>query len=139
MPCLYASNFTKNISIHTSLAEEDWEDKMKRLIWTIVLLAFYMSVCVAQTIAEYTFSTTTDGTLQDMTGSTNFTGFNPGTYYDDTAFGITNIGFSFSLGASSYTQFSINSNGQMQLGSTAISGGQASPAANTAPHCTTLS
>jgi PKD repeat protein len=105
---------------------------MKRLIWTVVFLALCMSVYVAQTINEYTFSTTTDGTLQDMTGSSNFVGLTPGSYYDDNASAVTNIGFTFNFGLGAYTQFSVNSNGQMQLGATAISGSAASPAANTA-------
>jgi len=83
---------------------------------------------MAQTIAEYTFSTTTDGTLEDMTGSTAL--LTAGTYYDDTASPVTNIGFTFGFGLGAYTQFSANSNGQMQLGPTAISGGSATPAAN---------
>lgn len=102
---------------------------MKKLMLLTVLLVLGLTFISAQTIAEYTFSTTADGTLQDMTGSTNL--LTAGTYYDDTASAVTNIGFSFSLGLGTYTQFSANSNGQMQLGATAISGGAASPAANT--------
>ncbi|GAB1366983.1 hypothetical protein MASR1M36_18540 [Candidatus Cloacimonadaceae bacterium] len=104
---------------------------MKSKLILLVLLLFSMTLIMAQTIAEYTFSTTTDGTLEDMTGSSNFTGLTPGTYYDDTASAVTNIGFTFGYGLGAYTQFSVNSNGQMQLGPTAISGGSASPAANT--------
>lgn len=105
---------------------------MKKFSLLLVLLVFSMTIIMAQTIAEYTFSTTADGTLQDMTGSSTFTNLTPGTYYDDTASAVTNIGFTFGFGLGAYTQFSVNSNGQMQLGPTAISGGSASPAANIA-------
>lgn len=101
---------------------------MKKLMLLIVVLALGITFISAQTIAEYTFATSTDGTLEDMTGSTNL--LTPGSYYDDTASAVTNIGFTFALGTGAYTQFSANSNGQMQLGATAISGGAATPAAN---------
>jgi len=101
---------------------------MKKLLFVLIMLTFSVAFLVSQTIAEYAFSTTTDGSLQDMTGSTNL--LSSGIYYDDTASPVTNIGFSFGFGTGSYTQFSANSNGQIQLGATAISGTQASPAAN---------
>lgn len=101
---------------------------MKKLMLLIVVLVLGITFISAQTIAEYTFATTTDGTLEDMTGSTNL--LTPGSYYDDTASPVTSIGFTFAFGTGAYTQFSANSNGQMQLGATAISGGSASPATN---------
>jgi len=104
---------------------------MKKYTLLIVLLALSMAFLSAQIIADYAFSNTTDGTLQDMTGSSSFTNLTPGTYYDDVASAVTNIGFTFGFGSGAYTQFSVNSNGQLQLGATAISGGAASPALNT--------
>jgi hypothetical protein len=103
---------------------------MKKISILIVMLVMSLAFLGAQTIAEYTFSNTTDGTLEDMTGSTDL--LTAGTYYDDTASPVTNIGFTFSFGMGAYTQFSANSNGQMQLGATAISGGSASPSAGLA-------
>ncbi|HNX38487.1 MAG TPA: choice-of-anchor J domain-containing protein [Candidatus Cloacimonadota bacterium] len=100
---------------------------MKRFMLLIVLLILSLTFLSAQTIAEYTYSTGTNGTLEDMTGSTAL--LTAGTYYDDTASSVTNIGFTFSFGLGAYTQFSANSNGQMQLGATVISGGSASPVA----------
>lgn len=102
---------------------------MKKSLLLTVLLILGLTFISAQTIAEYTFSTTTDGTLEDMTGSIDL--LTAGTYYDDIASPVTNIGFTFAFGTGAYTQFSANSNGQMQLGATAISGGSASPALNT--------
>ncbi len=103
---------------------------MKKLL-LLFTLAFLVSFTFlsAQGINEYTYGTSTDGTLEDMSGSTPLLAVN--TYYDDTASSVTSIGFTFAFGLGAYTQFSANSNGQMQLGATAISGGSASPAANT--------
>lgn len=103
---------------------------MKKIMILLAVLLASFAMLSAQSIAEYTFSTTTDGTLEDMSGSIDLLA--PGTYYDDTASPVASIGFTFALGASSYTQFSVNSNGQMQLGSTAIGGGAATPGANLA-------
>jgi hypothetical protein len=102
---------------------------MKKLTLFIVMLLFGMAVLGAQGINEYTYSTSTDGTLEDMTGSTAL--LTVGSYYDDTASAVTNIGFTFAYGTGGYTQFSANSNGQMQLGATVISGTAAAPALNT--------
>ncbi len=99
---------------------------MKKLSLLLVILIFSMTLILAQTIAEYTFSTTTDGTLEDMTGSTALLS---AAYHDDDASPVTNIGFTFGFGLGAYTQFSANSNGQMRLGSTVISGGATTPAA----------
>jgi hypothetical protein len=103
---------------------------MKKIMILLAVLLASFAMLSAQSIAEYTFSTTTDGTLDDMSGSIDLLA--PGTYYDDTASPVTDIGFTFALGASAYTQFSVNSNGQMQLGSTAIGGGASTPGANLA-------
>jgi hypothetical protein len=104
---------------------------MKKLLFLMIVLAFCTSALLSQTIADYTFSTATDGSLEDMsTGTTDI--FATGTYRDDTASTLQTIGFDFKLGATTYSQFSINSNGQMQLGSTVISGGSASPSSGLA-------
>lgn len=103
---------------------------MKKILILMVMLIMGMTLLTAQAISDYTFSTATNGSLEDMSsGTTNL--LVTGTYYDDVASAITNIGFIFKLGNTAYSQFSINSNGQMQLGTTAISGGAASPALNT--------
>jgi hypothetical protein len=104
---------------------------MKKLILLMIVFAFSAGIMLSQTIADYVYSTATDGSLVDMsTGTTPL--LTVGTYYDDTASAVINLGFNFKLGANTYSQFSVNSNGQMQLGATAISGGSASPALNLA-------
>lgn len=77
----------------------------------------------------YSSSTATNATLVDMsTGTTPL--LTVATYHDDDASVVTNIGFNFVYCGTTYTQFSANSNGQLRLGATAISGGAASPALN---------
>lgn len=104
---------------------------MKKFTLLFVMLLISLTCIMAQTVADYTFSTAANGSLEDMsTGTTDI--FATGTYRDDTASSVQNIGFTFTFGGTAYTQFSINSNGQMQLGATAISGGSASPSSGLA-------
>lgn len=103
---------------------------MKKSLILIVLLALFASMLISQTVAEYAFSTSTNGSLEDMsTGTTSILG--PGTYYDSGASTVANIGFTFNFAGTAYTQFSANSNGLMRLGGTVISGYSTSPVAST--------
>lgn len=103
---------------------------MKKIL-IMLLLAFTAGLLLSQTIADYTYATATDASLYDMsTGTTDLLA--TGTYYDDTASAVTDIGFFFQMGGFGYTQFSISANGMMQLGPTAISGSTIGPAANIA-------
>lgn len=94
--------------------------------WLMATIAMGMVLFASQTaraqvsqLSEYSFIAGT-GTEYDMSsGSTTLLG--SGT--DDGLSGATNIGFSFTLGGSSYTQFKANSNGYMTLGSGATSSG----------------
>lgn len=82
-----------------------------------------------QSTANYAFSYAFTGSLVDIsTGATTLlTGNN-----DDNPSTVNNIGFTFYFMGAPYTQFSINSNGQLRLGSTTISGsGISSFSANT--------
>ena len=95
----------------------------------LVLFAFISTLNLwGQTLSQYNFSTSTTGSLDDMTGATSLVG--SGTiisgYNDDKASAVINIGFSFPYLGANYTQFSVNSNGQIRLGSTAIAGTQTS-------------
>lgn len=104
---------------------------MKRITLLIVLLVMSMTFLTAQNIGEYTYATSITGSLADMsTGTTPL--LTVGTYWDDSASPVTNMGFNFKFAGAWYTQFSANSNGQMQLGSTAIAGGSSSPASGIA-------
>jgi len=102
---------------------------MKKLLFLLLALFLWTSTIWGQDAGSYTGVTSTDATLVDMT--TDVTVLLTG-YADDAASSVTAIGFTFNYCATDYTQFSINSNGQMQLGATVISGGAASPAANVA-------
>jgi hypothetical protein len=96
-----------------------------------IFLRFYLFVlCVfgyvsvqAQTIANYSYTTNTNGSLEDLSvGSTTImTGLN-----DDAAGTNTAIGFDFNFMGVKYTHFSANSNGQMMLHTS----GAATPAAS---------
>ncbi|MBP9935338.1 MAG: hypothetical protein KBF52_06170, partial [Pyrinomonadaceae bacterium] len=67
----------------------------------------------------YLFATTTSGSLTDMSaGTTQLVAANA----DDTASAVTNIGFDFYFQGVRYSQFSVNSNGSVRLGSVATSG-----------------
>jgi len=72
-----------------------------------------------QSITNYAFSYSFAGSLEDMSSGTTslLTGNN-----DDNGSAVTNIGFTFNYMGFPYTQFSVNSNGQMRLGSTAVGG-----------------
>jgi len=92
---------------------------MKKLMLFCVILLFSMTLLYAQNIAEYNFTTATDGSLMDMSSGTTPL-LAPLTYYDDAASPVFDIGFNFTFCGVSYSQFSANSNGQMRFGSTAI-------------------
>lgn len=71
---------------------------------------------------NYSFATSGTGSFSSFTNPTNLlTG-----YQDDNASAVTPIGFNFRFANNYYTQFSVNSNGQMRLGPTAINGSQTS-------------
>ena len=94
---------------------------MIKAILLSFMLSFVFIICIhAQSMTNYTFSTSTPATLEDMSSGTNqlIAGSS-----DDVASAITNIGFTFYFMGTPYTQFSVNSNGQMRLGSTVISSG----------------
>jgi hypothetical protein len=95
-----------------------------RKICLLLLTTSFAAIVNGQTLANYTFSSSTSASLTDMTsGTTNFGNLTPGSYYDDVASSITNLPFPFFFMGSAYSQFSVNSNGQLRFGSTLISGG----------------
>ena len=86
-------------------------------IAAICFLIFTTLVANAQNATNYVFSTTTGATLDAMTGSTSLIGAS----VDDGVSAVTNIGFPFMYENVAYTQFSVNSNGLIRLGGTAVS------------------
>lgn len=97
----------------------DSETKIHRGRWRRGLLALacgaMLSTAFAQTVNLYSFSTGS-GSLDPMSGASTLIGSGQ----DDAASAVTNIGFSFNYEGTNYTQFSVNSNGGMQLGGTQI-------------------
>jgi len=96
---------------------------MKKLL-TLVLCLFALNSVFGQSMANYTFSSSTAGSLDPMIGATSLAGSGSIVtgYNDDYASAVTNIGFTFYFMSVPYTQFSANSNGQIRLGGTAVSG-----------------
>lgn len=103
----------------------------------VVYPLFFFNDLQAQTIANYTYSTSTTGSLTDMSSGTTDLLSTTGSYQDDVASSVVMMGFTVYFMGTAYDRFSINSNGQMKLGNandlTAIIGTNvSSPASNTA-------
>lgn len=106
----------------------------------LVLSALFGLMCIsphllvrAQSIANYAFSTSTSGTLEDL--STGATSIMSAAVHDDDATVVTALPFNFVYMGVSYSHFSTNSNGQFlfhtSAGATAIGGSSQTPAAGT--------
>ena len=92
---------------------------MKKQLSLLMLLAALMVpwATKAQNLADYTFSTGTDATLWvDMSSATQI--LTP-TGSDGLASAVQTIGFTFPFGEETYTQYSVNTDGNMRLGPTA--------------------
>ncbi len=87
-----------------------------RNVYLLIFCLFFSVVVNAQSTANYNFSTTTTGSLTDMsTGTTQLLAAN----VDDTPSPLTNIGFDFFFQGVRYSQFSVNENGVLRLGASA--------------------
>lgn len=106
----------------------------------LVLSALFGLMCIsphllvrAQSVANYAFSTSTSGTLEDL--STGATSIMSAAVHDDDATVVTALPFNFVYMGVSYSHFSTNSNGQFlfhtSAGATAIGGSSQTPAAGT--------
>ena len=104
----------------------------KRLIQTLLFVAMMLIpwITQAQTLGDYTFSTGTDTTKWvDMSSATQIITL---TSNGDRASTVRNIGFSFPFGAGVYTQYSVNTDGNLRLGPTATTtGSYATPFSST--------
>ncbi|MBU3659862.1 MAG: T9SS type A sorting domain-containing protein [Flavobacteriales bacterium] len=89
-----------------------WKGKrFSAFLFMALTVVFSSSKIYGQTLANYTFSSNTTGSLQDMTGATVLlTGNN-----DDAASSVIPIGFDFYFMGTKYTHISANSNGQARL------------------------
>ena len=92
---------------------------MKILFISLIVSTFFINGIHAQSISNYGFNTSQLAVLENMSGGTTQL-IGPST--KDVSSGVTNIGFVFNFMGITYTQFSVNSNGQLRLGSTPISG-----------------
>ena len=92
-----------------------------KLAVAAVLLAVFLAPSHAQAqanAANYAFSTTTSGSLTDMSsGTTTLVAADQ----DDTASAVTLIGFDFVFMGVRQDRFSVNSNGTLRFGATAVS------------------
>lgn len=87
---------------------------------------FFVLTATSQNSINYSATTTTTGSLTDMSsGTTLLVGANQ----DDAASSVTDIGFEFFFMGTRYEQFSVNSNGSLRLGTTAISSALQDPLA----------
>ena len=102
-----------------------------RWLFVLCMVALTGVMAKGQTLANYTFSTATNATLEDLSvGATDLLTGNK----DDNATTVAPIGFPVLFMGTVYTHFSANSNGQMRLhtssGATAIGTNVSSPALN---------
>lgn len=91
---------------------------MKTLVRSLMFVAALMAAWTmnAQELSSYSFATGVDSTKWiTLTDYTDISGTGSG---DSWASSVRNIGFTFPFGESSYTQFSVNSDGNLRLGST---------------------
>ena len=90
--------------------------EMKKIYTAILSVLLLVSLASKGQFNGYSFSTSTGNTLDPMTGSVALVSASS----DDGASAVTNIGFTFSMLGTSYTQFSANVNGLVRLGGTAV-------------------
>jgi hypothetical protein len=89
-----------------------------RLLLCFSFIATFIQVSAQSNSANYSFTTTTTGSLTDMSSGT--TQLNAADQDDVSSF-VTNIGFDFFFMGVRYSQFSVNSNGTLRFGATVIS------------------
>jgi hypothetical protein len=92
---------------------------VKTAVMFVLFLSVFVSCTWGQNATNYTFSTSATGSLSSMTSSTQLIAASQ----DDLASSVFNMGFSFWFMGRRYTSFSVNSNGCLRLGTTAIAAG----------------
>jgi hypothetical protein len=91
---------------------------MRKFYLSIILLISVSLTQAQNNAANYAFATINSGSLTDMsTGTTQLIAGDQ----DDVASAITNFGFDFYFMGTRYAQFSVNTNGSIRLGTTAVS------------------
>jgi large repetitive protein len=135
------TSFYFNNEVELKKSKRNWSIfnlTTNRLVGLVFLCSMITSNLVygQATISDYTFSTNTTSTLEDLSAGATvlLTGVN-----DDNATAVINFGFTFYFGGANYTQFSANSNGQIKLGTGAIGGGNVSAFAAGIPYLFAMS
>jgi hypothetical protein len=106
---------------------------MKNLILFLSVSLFFITGLNAQSTANYAFTSIATGSLTNMSTGTAILGpVTTGSVMNSTSSAVTTIPFTFYYMGTAYSQFSVNSNGQMSLGGTVIGTGAQTPAASTA-------
>lgn len=105
--------------------------QLRAALITALILIIGLCGLNAQMVSDYSFAKTTNGSLTNMSSSTTDI-FSTGVERIDQSSGVNNIGFTFRFAGTNYTQFSLNTNGQIRLGGTAINTANADPGANIA-------
>lgn len=109
---------------------------MKKVILVVVFL-WAMSTAFTQSTLNYGFTHASNASLTDMSaGSTEL--LVPATETGEFVSTIAPVGFEFWLMGNCYTHFSVNSNGLMRLGKTAVTNASVNTAANSASNSAAL-
>ena len=98
---------------------------MRKLLYNLSLIAAMIIaplVTQGQMLSEYEFSTGVDASKWITLSSPTYI-WSVGSYYDDQASSVYNLGINFPFGGGSYSQFSVSSNGIFKLGSDVVSSG----------------
>ena len=96
---------------------------MKKIyFFLLIFAALFPWAAKAQTLADYTFSTGTDASKWvTLTSSATQLLTYTSSFVDSKASAVTDIGFPFPFGENVYTQFSVNTDGNLRLGSSVTS------------------
>jgi len=92
---------------------------MKKFLLLALMLLTWSLSGFAQSLADYIMTTGTDATQwQTLSNPTTILELGTSTSGDGKASAVTNIGFTFNFGGTDYTQFSVNSDGNLRFGAT---------------------
>ena len=92
---------------------------MKKTLLVLLMLLTMGISGFAQTLSDYVMSTGTDASRwETLSSPTTILELGTATSGDGRASSVINIGFTFNFGGTDYTQFSVNSDGNLRFGST---------------------
>ena len=87
---------------------------MRKIFTLVILFLFFCALSLKAQLSSYTFSQSS-GSYVEISGTNVAT-----TSWDDETSSVINIGFTFNYNGNNYTQFSINNNGYIGLGGSAL-------------------